>query len=336
MDSQLRSLGITKIGQRARIALALQSRAALSPMPQAAGLRVAVVCNSSYFAGTSYGGAVRASLALLREIRRICSSSSGSGTLEIFALLPRPVPEALAFKLGSRRIGVLEWGEERVWVGKPEDLQPLLGSGRSYHAVISLSIEPALVGFAASVRGDRHWALAHNYCACPRLEPAGGPPPDVHGRPVPRLARPTARHGARADLRQTLSACLPTLWHTVPAYPPGRPAALRPVPPLRGGAGARRGTLRARRAALPVRALSCLHAAVGPRAALRPASVRRRLPLPTPRQWRRQWRWQWGWQWRWQWRRRRAPSACRHAAMGAAAPLRDNGEPCLDIALDIA
>ena len=163
VDSRLRSLGIAKIGQRCRIALALQSRMAPSSTPQIAGLRVAVVCNSSYFAGTSYGGAVRASLALLREIRRICGSSSGSGTLEIFALLPKPVPAALAFKLGPGRVGVLEWGEEQVWVGKPEDLLRLSGSARAYHAVISLSIEPPMVGFAASLRGERHWALAHNY-----------------------------------------------------------------------------------------------------------------------------------------------------------------------------
>ena len=116
MDSRLRSLGIAKIGQRCRIALALQSRAAApSSTPQAAGLRVAVVCNSSYFAGASYGGAVRASLALLREIRRICGSA-GSSTLDIFAILPKPVPAALAFKLGPGRVGVLEWGEEQVWV----------------------------------------------------------------------------------------------------------------------------------------------------------------------------------------------------------------------------
>ena len=160
VDSRLRSLGIAKIGQRCRIALALQSRITPSSTPQIAGLRVAVVCNSSYFAGTSYGGAVRASLALLREIRRICG---GSGTLEIFALLPKPVPAALAFKLGPGRVGVLEWGEEQVWVGKPDDLLRLSGSARAYHAVISLSIEPPMVGFAASLHGERHWALAHNY-----------------------------------------------------------------------------------------------------------------------------------------------------------------------------
>ena len=163
VDSRLRSLGIAKIGQRCRIALALQSRITPSSTPQIAGLRVAVVCNSSYFAGTSYGGAVRASLALLREIRRICGSGSGSGTLEIFALLPKPVPAALAFKLGPGRVGVLEWGEEQVWVGKPDDLLRLSGSARAYHAVISLSIEPPMVGFAASLHGERHWALAHNY-----------------------------------------------------------------------------------------------------------------------------------------------------------------------------
>ena len=95
VDSRLRSLGIAKIGQRCRIALALQSReAAPSSTPQAAGLRVAVVCNSSYFAGASYGGAVRASLALLREIRRICGSA-GSSTLDIFGILPKPVPAAV-------------------------------------------------------------------------------------------------------------------------------------------------------------------------------------------------------------------------------------------------
>ena len=152
LDDRLRALGLTKVGHRAAAALALKE-----PTPQA--LRVAVVAHSGYFAGGSYGGATRASLSLLRELRRCCTPG---GTLDILALTPKPLPEGLAFKLGPGRLGSFAWEDERVWIGREDDLRRLLG-GRRYHAVISVSIEASLVHFAASLDAARHWAMAHNY-----------------------------------------------------------------------------------------------------------------------------------------------------------------------------
>jgi hypothetical protein len=77
-----------------------------------------------------------------------------------------------------------------------------------------------------------------------------------------RVARRRAALGARAQLL---------------------PAALWPLPALAGAAGARRGALRARCAAQPVRAPRELPAAVGPQGAARGAALCRRLPLPAPR-----------------------------------------------------
>lgn len=156
LDDALRALGLTKVGHRCAAAVALEREDAGSARPP---LRVAVVAHSGYFAGGSYGGATRASLSLLRELRRCCARG---GVLDILALTPKPLPEGLAFKLGPGRIGSFAWEEERVWIGREADLRRLLG-GRRYHAVISLSIEASLVHFAASLDAARHWAMAHNY-----------------------------------------------------------------------------------------------------------------------------------------------------------------------------
>ena len=69
--------------------------------------RVAIVCHTGYFAG-GFGGATRASLAMIREARRICGTpTEGGGGLDVIACTQTPVPEALVFKLDDDRLGVL-------------------------------------------------------------------------------------------------------------------------------------------------------------------------------------------------------------------------------------
>jgi glycosyltransferase involved in cell wall biosynthesis len=106
---------------------------------------------------------MRASLALLREARRVSSGGDGSGGVDILALVQLPVPEALVFKLdGPRGIGVLEWEGEHVLVGRREALLAATAS-REYDVVISLSIEEMLVAFALELKAKTRYATPHNY-----------------------------------------------------------------------------------------------------------------------------------------------------------------------------
>ena len=166
------------------------SRAAASPHPceRAAGsgvsLHVLFVAHSGYFQGTSYGGATRASLALLRHTRRLCAR------MDVCALVQRPTPEGLVWRLdggggyadggggdadggggyadGSGRsasaaLGVLQWepGVE-VLVGEEGALSRAVAD-HHYDAVIALSLEPELLRFALKLDGARRYVLAHNY-----------------------------------------------------------------------------------------------------------------------------------------------------------------------------
>ena len=89
--SALKTAGVAKVGERQRLVNALarlhksgelSALRAADAAPRAAdaaprdttplpGLRVAFVCHSGYFAGGSFGGALRASLAMIREVRRL-------------------------------------------------------------------------------------------------------------------------------------------------------------------------------------------------------------------------------------------------------------------------
>ena len=152
------------------------SRAAASPHPceRAAGsgvsLPVLFVAHSGYFQGTSYGGATRASLALLRHTRRLCAR------MDVCALVQRPTPEGLVWRLdggggyadgggrsASAALGVLQWepGVE-VLVGEEGALSRAVAD-HHYDAVIALSLEPELLRFALKLDGARRYVLAHNY-----------------------------------------------------------------------------------------------------------------------------------------------------------------------------
>lgn len=88
------------------------------------GGRIVVVCHTGFFASDQFGGATRANLAMVREIRRAC----GSAGLDIVALLQRPVPERMVFKLEGGRLGELPWEGERVLVGRDAELLAALRS----------------------------------------------------------------------------------------------------------------------------------------------------------------------------------------------------------------
>ena len=76
--------------------------------PGPAGLET-LLCDHNY---VSAWEATRASLAMLRDARRICNSFGGG--VDVLALVQTPVPEALVFKLEGDALGELEWeGEER-------------------------------------------------------------------------------------------------------------------------------------------------------------------------------------------------------------------------------
>ena len=123
VDARLRELGITKLGRRMAVINAILNRQHASlltgtrancnrdedsqalaptiPVGQAqqatcgaAQLQVLFVAHSGYFAGNTYGGATRASLAMLRDVQRFC----GDG-LHIACLAQRPMPESMVYKL---------------------------------------------------------------------------------------------------------------------------------------------------------------------------------------------------------------------------------------------
>ena len=120
--------------------------------------RVAFVCHSGYFTGRGYGGAMRASMALMREARRIC----GSTHVDVIASVQTPVPDALVFRLEGGALGELEWEGMRVLVGRRQHLLDALRD-RTYDIVISLSVEHALLALALDIRAGRHVATPHNY-----------------------------------------------------------------------------------------------------------------------------------------------------------------------------
>ena len=104
LHAKLKALGFEKMGQRARAigaladtasATAAAAPAAPAAEPRAPVPRIAFVCHTGYFASGTYGGATRASLAMLRDARRICNRACGGGGVDVLALVQTPVPEAL-------------------------------------------------------------------------------------------------------------------------------------------------------------------------------------------------------------------------------------------------
>ena len=76
----------------------------LAPAPA----RVLFVAHTGYFAGDTFGGATRANLAMVRDMRRAC----GGEGMDLVALTQTPVPEALVFKLDGGKMGDLRWEGE--------------------------------------------------------------------------------------------------------------------------------------------------------------------------------------------------------------------------------
>lgn len=174
VHERLRSVGMTKLGDRLRAIGTLTLEAGAEEdivpvaLPSARGLtamlprpRVAFVCHTGYFSG-GFGGATRASLSMIREARRICGSADGGGGLDVIALVQKPVPEALVFKLEDGRLGELDWEGERVLVGRDDVLAGALAD-RAYDVVLSFSIECTLLRFALRLRATRYFATPHNY-----------------------------------------------------------------------------------------------------------------------------------------------------------------------------
>ena len=146
----LRELGVEKLGHRLALIASIDASVEASdlgdvstapPAALAAALRVAFVCHTGYFQG-GFGGATRASLAMLREARRLHANSARGG-VDVLALTSRPQPEGLAHKLGDKRaLGVLRWEGLEVLVGEADELQAAAAARPApYHVVIALSIE---------------------------------------------------------------------------------------------------------------------------------------------------------------------------------------------------
>ncbi|KAL1525569.1 hypothetical protein AB1Y20_020423 [Prymnesium parvum] len=181
MDARLRELGVAKLGQRAALINTLlqqqlERRTLPAPAvpdrkqpPHAASTsgaeppggprapQVLFIAHSGYFAGHTFGGATRASLAMLRDARRVCGEA-----LQVVCLAQRPMPERMAFQLGTQRLGSHMWEGIPILIGGERQLSAVL-EGRRYHAVVSLSIEASLLKLAASVNALRRYAMAHNY-----------------------------------------------------------------------------------------------------------------------------------------------------------------------------
>uniref|UniRef100_A0A7S4AYP3 Uncharacterized protein n=1 Tax=Chrysotila carterae TaxID=13221 RepID=A0A7S4AYP3_CHRCT len=167
----LKASGIGKLGPRLSLICRARERPAADslhtlegrPLPilpvelPSARLSVALVGHSGYFSGLSYGGATRASLSLIRELRRQCGDN-----LELVALAQRPMPEGLVYKLIDARVGTLPWEGSFILVGDEESLANAL-KGRQYDLVISLTIEESVLRFAHSLSSNCIWAMAHNY-----------------------------------------------------------------------------------------------------------------------------------------------------------------------------
>ena len=165
--SSLKAAGVAKVGERQRLVNALARlhksgdlsalRAAdaaprdTTPLP---GLRVAFVCHSGYFAGGSFGGALRASLAMIREVRRL-------GAADVLALAqPSATRLARALEGGALAEGSFD-GLPVLFGGEAELLGAL--AGRRWHAVVALSLEQPILRVAAALGGENAFAMAHNY-----------------------------------------------------------------------------------------------------------------------------------------------------------------------------
>ena len=165
--SALKTAGVAKVGERQRLVNALARlhksgelsalRAAdaaprdTTPLP---GLRVAFVCHSGYFAGGSFGGALRASLAMIREVRRL-------GAADVLALAqPSATRLARALEGGALAEGRFD-GLPVLFGGEAELLGAL--AGRRWHAVVALSLEQPILRVAAALGGENAFAMAHNY-----------------------------------------------------------------------------------------------------------------------------------------------------------------------------
>ena len=172
--SALKTAGVAKVGERQRLVNALarlhksgelSALRAADAAPRAAdaaprdttplpGLRVAFVCHSGYFAGGSFGGALRASLAMIREVRRL-------GAADVLALAqPSATRLARAFEGGALGEGRFD-GLPVLFGGEAELLGAL--AGRRWHAVVALSLEQPILRVAAALGGENAFAMAHNY-----------------------------------------------------------------------------------------------------------------------------------------------------------------------------
>ena len=172
--SALKTAGVAKVGERQRLVNALarlhksgelSALRAADAAPRAAdaaprdttplpGLRVAFVCHSGYFAGGSFGGALRASLAMIREVRRL-------GAADVLALAqPSATRLARALEGGALAEGRFD-GLPVLFGGEAELLGAL--AGRRWHAVVALSLEQPILRVAAALGGENAFAMAHNY-----------------------------------------------------------------------------------------------------------------------------------------------------------------------------
>ena len=158
IDSLIKAIGAIRDGLPLEApSESLAAAAAPSPPP-----RVAFVCHTGYFQSGSYGGATRASLAMLREARRICGSASGGGGVDVLALVQTPIPQHLAYRLEGDKLGVLTWEGERVVVGRSTTLKAALAE-RMYDVIVSFSVEPIMLEFALELRTRVLYATPHNY-----------------------------------------------------------------------------------------------------------------------------------------------------------------------------
>ena len=168
LHARLREMGIVKLGHRLKAVSVLTATVTedvrpppYTPTPTAP--RVAIIAHTGYFKSSSFGGATRASLALIREARRICGTpAEGGGGLDVIAVSQTPVPETLVFKLEDDRLGELTWEGEHILCGRRERLVRAL-SERSYDVLISLSIEESMLQLAFALRATVRYATPHNY-----------------------------------------------------------------------------------------------------------------------------------------------------------------------------
>ena len=177
IDAELRELGLNKLGQRLKVLAVLRALEGTASAPAGAATdkacgnaqpgpprrpRVAFVCHTGYFVGGSFGGATRASLAMIKQARRVCGIPADGGGIDVIACVQLPVPEGLVFKLEGGRLGRLDWEGETILVGRPAVLTAALRA-QHYDAVIALSIEMPILELALGLRASVRYATPHNY-----------------------------------------------------------------------------------------------------------------------------------------------------------------------------